>query len=194
MKSRYFSNLLKPLNLLLILFILGLAACTDDDDDSVDNTPGINPNEEELITSIEVIMNDTANATIDTFRFRDPDGDGGNIPVIDSIIINSNTTYLVNLRFLDESDPNDVEDITVEVKDEDDEHLVCYEVTPAMAITINRTDTDGTYELGLESDWQTFGAQSGRVEISLKHQPGVKDGSCSPGETDVQVAFPFRIQ
>jgi hypothetical protein len=32
----------------------------------------------------------------------------------------------------------------------------------------------------------------GDVKISLKHQPGIKNGSCDIGETDVELLFPFK--
>lgn len=196
MNTLNLSSLIKGLKISMIIFAFGfsITACTDDDDDSVDQQATVNPNEEELITSVEVIFSDTNNAVIDTFRFRDTDGDGGNLPVIDSILIMSNSNYLVELRFLDESDPADVEDITVEIQIEADEHLICFESSPATAINIQRTDSDGTYELGLQSAWQTFAPQLASVEVTLKHQPGVKNGSCSPGETDVQISFPVRLQ
>ena len=31
------------------------------------------------------------------------------------------------------------------------------------------------------------------LTIELKHQPGVKDGTYAPGETDIQVAFKLKV-
>jgi len=194
MKSIYRTIIQHPIKLLLLFGLFTLHACTDDEDDSVDNQQGISPNEEELITTLEVITRDTAMASQDTFRFRDLDGDGGNSPVVDTLNLNQNTFYEVELRFLDESDPSDVENITDEILAEDDEHLVCYTASPSSALNILRTDSDGTYELGVQSSWESFGSQSGVLQIVLKHQPGVKNGSCSPGETDIEVDFPLIIQ
>lgn len=194
MKTKFISKLSKPINLLLFLFILGLAACTDDDDDSVDNQPGVTPNEEELITTVQLEVEDTSTNAVQTFRWTDPDGDGGNAPSIDTITLESNRFYEVDLNFFDESDPNDIEVITIEILAEDDEHIVCYTPDPQSSLNILRTDSDGTYELGIETTWESFAAQNGSVMIVLKHQPGVKDGSCSPGETDIEISMPIIIR
>lgn len=189
-------NILKSIT--LILFVnLFLFACTDDDDDSVNNNGGSNitPNEEELITTVELQFSDTMGTAVDTFRFRDPDGDGGNQPTIDTLRLSSDSIYDLNIKFLDESDPMDVEDITMEIMAEDDEHLVCFDMgnMSAVQFIINKTDSDGNYELGLQSRWQTFAAFEGSVKVILKHQPGVKDGTCAPGETDIEVDFPLIV-
>jgi len=194
MKTKFISNLSKPINLLLLMLVLGMAACTDDDDDSVNNQPGVSANEEELITTVVIKVKDTLTDVEQTFRWTDPDGDGGNDPSIDTITLAPNTFYEVEIEFLDESDPSDVEDITEEIEDEDDEHLICYTSSPQTMLNVLRTDSDGTYEVGLESTWESFTAQNGSLKIVLKHQPGVKDGSCSPGETDIEIDLPVFVQ
>ncbi len=175
-----------------------LFACKDDDDDTISQTTTetpITPVETELITTVQLIFTDSAtNSVIDTVEFSDPDGQGGNAPTVETITINANQTYLVSTRFLDESDPNDIEDITLEIEEEDDEHLVCYEPADMMAISIERTDSDGTYEVGLNSKWRAAAASNTTLKLTLKHQPGVKDGSCGKGDTDVEVDFPLNIQ
>jgi len=194
MKTKFISNLSKPINLLLLMLVLGMAACTDDDDDSVNNQPGVSANEEELITTVVIKVKDTLTDVEQTFRWTDSDGDGGNDPSIDTITLAPNTFYEVEIEFLDESDPSDVEDITEEIEDEDDEHLICYTSSPQTMLNVLRTDSDGTYEVGLESTWESFTAQNGSLKIVLKHQPGVKDGSCSPGETDIEIDLPVFVQ
>jgi len=73
------------------------------------------------------------------------------------------------------------------------DHLFCF--TPSGAnVSITRTDSDGVYELGLQSQWITGAASDGTTQIVLKHQPGIKDGSCSPGETDIELNFNTKIQ
>jgi len=97
--------------LTLAIISCALFSCTDDDDASP-STP-ISPNEEELITTVRLNFMDAGGGTT-SFDFNDPDGDGGNAPVIDTI---------------------------------------------------------------------TLG----------QHQPDVKDGTCAPGETDVEVDFPLQF-
>ena len=125
--------------------------------------------------------------------FRDLDGDGGDAPVITGGTLKAGETYEGSVELLNETE-TPPEDITEEIEEEDDEHLFCY--TPdGVDVDIVRTDSDGTYEIGLETEW-TAGSTtgSGTVTIVLKHQPGVKDGTCGPGDTDIEVDFPVEIE
>lgn len=180
----------------IAILCLTFNACTDDDDDSVKPGTTITPNEEELITTVEIHLSYTNNVVIDTVSFNDPDGDGGNAPTIDTLVLQSAKEYLVNLKFLDASDPSDIEDITLEIEAEDDEHLVCFETMNSTGISISKIDTDGTYAVGLTSRWtisSSASSNNGTLKLTLKHQPGVKDGTCAPGDTDVEIDFPVVI-
>ncbi|MBL4709812.1 MAG: hypothetical protein JKY48_15370 [Flavobacteriales bacterium] len=181
----------------IFILLACFTGCVDDDDSSVGARTQITPNEEELITTANLIFKDAAGMVVDTFSFSDLDGDGGNVPIIDTVKLNSNTNYTVSLTFLDESDPNDVEDITAEILAEDDEHLICFEPMNFTGLNISRTDSDGTYEVGLESSW-TVGSPSISsnkiVRVTLKHQPDVKDGTCVVGDTDVEIDFPIVLR
>jgi hypothetical protein len=88
---------------------------------------------------------------------------------------------------------NPIKDLTPEILNEAGDHLFCFEVLGA-DVTVVRTDSDGTYQVGLASLWTTGVASSGTVKVTLKHQVGVKDGTCSPGETDIEVTFISQIQ
>ncbi len=155
----------------------------------------INPDddhEEELITTVTLELTDTADASNTTSAtWADTDGVGGNDPTqMDTIDLNPNTVYYVDISFFNES-VSPSEDITAEIQDEAAEHIICY--TPSGDLTIDRTDSDGTYEIGLTSLW-TVGTLSSldSVTVSLKHQPDEKDGTCTPGETDVEVQFMIK--
>ncbi|MEO0899197.1 MAG: type 1 periplasmic binding fold superfamily protein [Bacteroidota bacterium] len=88
---------------------------------------------------------------------------------------------------------SDTEDVTEEIKEEDDEHFVCYEITSAN-LTIAATDSDGTLPIGLATRWTVGDASTGVMILKLRHQPGVKDGSCDPGDSDVELDFNITIQ
>ena len=112
--------------ILLILAIPTFFACEGDDTD-VDNP--VDENEEELITVLNVTLINAA--TLDTTYavFSDVDGPGGNAPVITPIILQydgTNTQYIAQVEVLDSSNPNDVEDITLEIVEEADEHQFFY--------------------------------------------------------------------
>ena len=184
-------NLKTNISIFAILFVFTavFTGCNGDDDEVV--TPE-EENEEELITTVELSFTEGGNTSV--FRFADPDGDGGNAPTEnDTVKLKANTNYTLAVRFLDESDANDVEDITEEVKQEDDEHLVCYTTNAGTTVTV--TDKDGNnLDLGLAADISTSDAADGTFTIALRHQPGVKDGSCNLGETDVEVAFALEVE
>jgi hypothetical protein len=62
-------------------------------------------------------------------------------------------------------------------------------------INVTITDKDGNnLPVGLESLWTTGAASSGAINVVLRHQPGVKDGTETPGDTDIDVVFPVNIQ
>ena len=172
--------------LIISLFAFGISSCGD-----VEDPP--DPNEEELITTVELTFTDTTSGSNPvTFRFADPDGEGGNAPTqFDTIMLNSNTVYNVAIKFLDESGTA-VEDITEEVLEEADEHLVCY--TSAGTLSVTATDMDGNgLAIGLAALCTTGAAEETTLTVNLRHQPGVKNGTCDVGETDVEVAFSVNV-
>jgi len=191
---------MRTIRIVAALFLMtNIIACTDDDDNSVTPAAQVTPNEEELITTVNLTFKDTSSMTMDSlsFGFSDIDGPGGNAPTIDTIRLAAGKVYNLAIQFLDESDPMDVENITMEIEEEDDEHLVCFEPTGVSGLVIDKTDSDGTYEVGLASQWSVSGiatSTNGEITLTLRHQPGSKDGTCIPGDTDVEVDFPIIIE
>lgn len=176
------------------LCMLFLAGCKKDDDAPQPDDDHGHEHEQELITSLILNFEDSAGVqSAVQYAFRDPDGDGGNGPTEhDTIRLVANTTYNVTLELLNESE-SPAEDMTAEVEEEADNHLFCYSVANTN-LSVTRTDSDGTYEVGLASSWSTGAAATGTTTVTLKHQPGVKDGTCAPGDTDIEVVFVTEIQ
>ncbi|MEZ4720993.1 MAG: hypothetical protein R2813_03845 [Flavobacteriales bacterium] len=183
------TTILKYMAYMMLPLLFSLSACKRDDDDA-DDPHG--ENEEELITTVEVGFTNSASNTHSHYRWVDADGAGGSNPVIDTIFLDTNASYSVELEFLDESGEM-VDDITEEIKSESKDHIICFDLATDK-VTISRTDSDGQYGIGLQSTWSTTDAIKSSATISLKHQPDVKDGTCNPGETDVEVTFPLVIQ
>ncbi len=180
---------MKKLNLIYLMTFVSLMAVTISG--CKPDEPG--PDEEEVITTLTLTFTNAATSAITTATFKDPDGDGGNPPTqFDEIVLAANSTYNVAITLLNESE-SPVEDVTEEIEEEDNEHFFCFEASGAN-VTITRTDTDGTYEVGLKSRWETGAASEGKVKVTLKHQPGVKNGTCAPGETDIEVDFVAKVQ
>ncbi len=182
--------------LAIALLTLFTVSCSKKDDDSPVPVSTTTPpaHEEELITSLIISFVDTAGVQPNVqYAFRDPDGDGGNAPTQqDTIRLVANTYYNATVQILNEAE-NPAEDITLEVQQEDDEHLFCYDITNTN-VAVTRTDSDGTYEVGITSRWSTGAVANGTTKVSLKHQPGIKDGTCAPGDTDIEVTFVTEIQ
>lgn len=180
-------------HIMTILAVTLLAGACKKDKDPVPSPPPVT-NESEVITTLRLTFTDSANATdVRVATFSDPDGDGGNAPGIDSIYLAPNKTWLTTLILLNETvTPADT--ISNEVQEEAEDHIFCF--TPAgTAAVVTITDVDANNKpLGLQSKWKTGAAGTGTMQVKLKHQPGVKDGTCNPGETDIEVTFPIKIQ
>lgn len=177
---------------LLGVLMLTAVACKKDP------KPVVNPpapeNEEELITTFRITFTDPSGVNPNVIAmFRDIDGPGGNNPtVFDTIRLKPNSTYNAAIEFLNEA-ANPAENITAEILEEAVDHLICFDVTGAN-VAITRTDTDGTYEVGLASKWITTAVSSGNTIIRLRHQPGLKNGSCDVGDTDIEINFVTKVQ
>ena len=144
--------------------------------------------EEEVITGARLTFNGST-----TYSFSDPDGEGGNNPTIDTIRLKVDSTYSVSVSVWNETEDPE-HDVTEEISEEKEEHILCFSPT-GVGLNITRTDTDANnYEVGLTSSWEATSAGIGAVTVSLKHQPGSKDGTCTPGETDIEVVFPVVIE
>ena len=156
------------------------------------DTTGDPDNEQELITAVSITFTPASGAAR-SFKWTDKDGAGGLAPVIESITLAANTSYTISTSFLDES-KSPVVNITAEIQDESNDHLVCY-VPSGSAPAVQITDTDKKKNpLGLAGTAKTTAAGNGSLKISLKHQPDKKSTTpCSTGETDVEVTFPVTI-
>jgi hypothetical protein len=182
----------KPLNVRIPLLAASLFALIFSFSACEENHPH---DEGEVITTVKLICQDSASTILPVreFRFDDPDGPGGNNPTrLDTIHLDSGRTTLVSLRFEDASSGT-VKDITSEIRAEAQDHLVC--IQPAgVALNVAVSDSDGKYPIGLESRWKSTVKGAGTLTIVLKHQPGSKNGTCDPGDTDAEVTFPVLIR
>ena len=174
--------------LLFAMIVVGstvFQACNNDDPEP--------ENEEELITTVTVTLVPEGGGSNVVLRFSDPDGDGGDPPVITGGTLSVSERYEGSIELLNES-VTPAEDITEEIEEEADEHIFCYTPSNGLPLSINRTDSDGTFEIGLETEWIPATSGEGTVRVVLKHQPGVKDGGCDNGDTDIEIDFPITIE
>jgi hypothetical protein len=148
--------------------------------------------EGETITTIKITLKKAGMADA-VYTWKDLDGNGGANPILpDTIQLRSDSSYISKIEFLNESG-SEVEDITEEVKTEGKEHYICYTASPNL-VTVNHTDSDGTYSIGVESTWKATAKGKSSMRVVLRHQPGTKNGTCDPGEADVDVEFPIIVK
>jgi hypothetical protein len=169
---------------LLVTLLLIVQACKKDDPVAI--------NEEEVINRVTLKVTPTGGtATTHTWN----DGDGSL-----NLSLATNTTYQVAVSFYDASDPNAIEDITVEVREEADEHLVFFDLAASAPIQISAAANDikdsSNTPLGLFTTWATSDTGTANAKLYLIHEPTNKAGasrSAVGGETDVEINLTITI-
>ena len=169
--------------------------------------------EVEVITDVRLIFTNKTDATdIVTVRAKDSDGEGvEKLAVLDTIRLKGNTSYTLSIEMDNALNPNDVESITDEVKEEDDEHQLFFSFsnnafsTPTgngnidnASDALNYLDKDANNRsLGLSTEWTTNNTTltQGTFQAKLQHQPDVKtdNSGATDGETDFDITFILEI-
>ncbi|MES2618450.1 MAG: hypothetical protein V4613_11255 [Bacteroidota bacterium] len=177
-------------SLVLIYTVFLITGCKDNPP-SPSNPP---TNETELITTFKLIFTDTANSRVYIAYMFDADGLGPDNPsIFDSITLDTGRVYKAEIVILDET-KNPVDSVSNEILNEADDHLFVFKKS-GVDLTVQVTDKDSkNLPLGLVSYWTTGAASKGTIQVLLKHQPGVKDGTEQPGETDIDLTFNCRIK
>jgi hypothetical protein len=150
--------------------------------------------EEELITTISLTFTNTTNATdVKTITWRDLDGDGGNAPVISPLNLKPNAVYSVVVASLLNETESPAEDVKAEVIAENFDHLFVYKTSGAN-LTFSNFDKDrNNLPVGITATAISGAASTGTFTIILRHQPDVKNGTETPGSTDLEAVFPVTI-
>ena len=181
-----------------ILAILAIAftafACKKENEPEAEN-------EEELITTVNLTFTPTEGGDAVVFSFVDLDGEGSNEPVITNGTLKVNTSYDLDVKFLNELE-NPAEDITEEVNEEGTDHQLFFLISNSLNLDISYSDADANGNpIGLKSSVQTGETSSGNLRVILRHLPkktaeGVPEGFIenAGGSTDVEVEFSPTIQ
>ena len=150
-----------------------VAACGEDDDHG---------NEGELITTVVLEFTPAGGAPV-TFTSHDPDGDGGTPPMNEAVTLTNGTTYALAIKFENRLEMP-AEDITLEVRDEGDQHQVFLLGTavngPATSnasapLVHTYTDTDvNNLPIGLANRVVAM-TGTGDLTVVLKHLPPLND-------------------
>jgi hypothetical protein len=115
--------------------------------------------------------------------------------------LDTNSTYHVSIFFYNDSDPDNIEDVTLEIIEEADVHQVFYEMTEIPGFSIAAAsddikDSNGN-PLFLKTSWTTASETSGDVKAYLIHEATSKTGSTRAdfgGATDVEIEFEVHIE
>jgi hypothetical protein len=180
--------------LALVLVVLG--ACSGEDVFTF--------NEEEVITTMVLTFTPPAGAPV-VVEFDDPDGDGGQSPTTDPIALSAgNYTLSVGFENRLSSPP---EEITDEIRDEQDFHLLLFTGDAPLAQTYADQDDNGL-PVGLTNS-VVASPGAGKLTVTLRHMPPeeppqkasdtldmAKSGGVDSigGSTDAQVNFMVTVQ
>ncbi|WP_149243013.1 hypothetical protein [Dyadobacter sp. 32] len=174
---------------LLLFTTIAFVQCKDSGDD-------VEPDDEnELITSVTLNFKEAGSSAVTSFSYKDADGDGGNpASRFDTVSLKANTQYTMTVEFLDES-KTPVENITKEVQEESDEHLLIFTASPATLLTYTYGDKDANnFPIGLTGTAKSGAAGLGKLKVQLRHQPGAKNGTPTPGSDDVNLDFNLKVK
>ena len=184
--------MLKSMKYLFALPLLAMVACGPE-------TPEL-PNEEELITTLQLDFRNASSGEVSTFKLYDEDGFGPIEPVYTNGQLEANTNYTVTITVLNETE-NPADNITAEIAEEAADHQFFFTASNSLNIDFAYDDTDvNNNPVGLSTIFTTGAASEGTLTVVLRHEPakdaaGVKDGDITNagGETDIQAVFDVTI-
>lgn len=157
-------------------------------------------NEFEVMTTLTYTLT-AADADTVTLKFIDLDGEGGEDGTTSGGTLKANTTYTGSIEILNESNPKDVEDVTIEILEEDEDHQFFF-TTTVEGLTVSYSDEDENGNpIGQSNTVTTVGEGSGTIMVTLLHEPnksgtGVAGGDITNagGETDIEVTFDVDVK
>jgi len=118
------------------------------------------------------------------------------------IELEANSSYNVSIFVYNDTDPNNIENITLEIIEEKDEHQIFYAITDELSGFSIASASDDTLDsngkpLYIKTTWTTTGETSGDVVAYLIHEPTSKTGSTRTdfgGATDFEIDFEVHVE
>ena len=190
----------------LLSIVLLLISCDKDDTPEAEN-------EMEVFSKAVIVVTNLSDDSSETYNFEVEEHDHGHdhsvLPQTQDddehgdhtvIELKSGSEYKFEISFLNDTDPNNIIDMTPEVIEEKDEHHVHYELA-GNGIVIesysgDTIDSNGN-ALNLVTKWTTSIAAEIDVEAYLIHQPTSKTGTTRDdfgGATDVEIEFEAHVE
>jgi len=164
--------------------------------------------EEEVINQVILTFTPEEGEAV-TATWFDEDGEGVGSPSIEDIILQEGVSYDMSIT-LTNTLGMEAEDVTLEIQEEDDEHMFFFSFTDGIfsdpagdgnvdsrndPLNYNDMDENGL-PVGLSTQWTTGATSTGEFRIVLKHQPDQKTATsdATVGGTDVDITLPLNIQ
>lgn len=178
---------------ILIVLVAGFNSCED-------SPPSLEPNPEEFMTTFILILTPDNGGDKVVLSYEDLDGEKGNPPSYLVDPLPANTTFTAVIQALDKT-LSPIVDVTLELQDEKEGHQVFFR-PEGVDLNISYADTDGDGNpVGLTSRITSGGPATGRLKVTLKHEPektaiGVTAGDITNagGSIDIEANFPISIQ
>jgi hypothetical protein len=152
----------------------------------------------EFLTTAIITATNAANASdVVTAKWVDLTPDDLNPPSqIDTLKLKAGATYNIEIGILDET-TTPAGDVGADIYERRNYHIFCFNVTGlSSGFSITRTDYDTNnppLPFGMKDDITTGSVSTGTLEVQLKHQPNLKDGTCDPGSVDFDVTYPVIV-
>jgi hypothetical protein len=185
MKNKKMNSALSRL-LLFSFFLSIMAGCSDDPEAT---------HEKEVITTVIVTLTPAEGDAVVTLGWDDVNldavADASEVMTSGSLL--ADETYGASIQILNKSADPQI-DITEEIEQEAGEHIFCFTVTGVNISITNRDEDKNGLPVGLTSTWSTASSGTGTVNITLRHQAGVKTGDCpGAGDTDADITFAVSV-
>tara|TARA_B100001059_G_scaffold88184_2_gene86705 strand:- start:447 stop:1061 length:615 start_codon:yes stop_codon:yes gene_type:complete len=198
---------IKPI-IALLTFILIFACSKDEDPEPA--------NEEEVITLVTLEVTKVGSSSPIKYNFEveghdhgdedheeeDDDDHDDHDGEHTEIELEANSTYNVSMFIYNDTDPNNIENVTLEIIEEKDEHQIFYAITDELSGFSIASASDDTKDsngdpLFIKTTWTTTGETSGDVVGYLIHEPTSKTGSTRNdfgGATDFEIEFEVHVE
>ena len=177
-----------------LLCAIVIALITTGSCNKKEQSPVINVSNE-VITTLKIKAVNVADPTdTPSAKCVQLDRSGATPPDTSNFTLNlrKNASYKVQLRILDT-----LTDITDEILARQNYHLYCFYPASGLNLMVTLTDHDTNtpqLPIGLQDNFATGATSSGALEINMRHQPNVKDGTCAPGTSDLDAFYYVKVQ
>jgi hypothetical protein len=190
----------------IIIVSMVLAAISSCKKDDPKNPIATNPQEVLTTVLISGYNHDEPNNTKYQFSYKweDLDGDGGNQPIIDTLVLDTGIEYHCHVLIIDKTKvPYDT--VSNAIEEEKNAHQFFY--TPGESLIgklsteiLDFDDNNPKLPVGLEFHLLTKSNQSyalpllGTLNMVLSHYDGVPKSTSKSDESDIDINFPVRLK